>query len=104
METEGMERCLNYLRAQDMSVDTLVTDRHSEGKAALRRNHPDIRHHFDVWHVAKGTMLVLQSLSAADRWLVMLSVIPGLEMLLFFLFLILSFVVPGSPKNLLIDS
>ncbi|KAM7307032.1 uncharacterized protein ISCGN_010668 [Ixodes scapularis] len=54
METEGMERCLNYLRAQDMSVDTLVTDRHSEGKAALRRNHPDIRHHFDVWHVAKG--------------------------------------------------
>ncbi|KAM7307030.1 uncharacterized protein ISCGN_010666 [Ixodes scapularis] len=55
METEGMERCLNYLRAQDMSVDTLVTDRHSEGKAALRRNHPDIRHHFDVWHVAKGT-------------------------------------------------
>ncbi|XP_040064520.1 uncharacterized protein LOC115317271 [Ixodes scapularis] len=54
METEGMERCLNYLRAQDMSVDTLVTDRHSEGKAALRRNHPDFRHHFDVWQVAKG--------------------------------------------------
>ncbi|KAM7290349.1 uncharacterized protein ISCGN_026994 [Ixodes scapularis] len=55
METEGMKRSLNYLRAQDMSVDTLVTDRHSEGKAALRRNHPDNRHQFDVWHVAKGT-------------------------------------------------
>ncbi|KAM7304046.1 uncharacterized protein ISCGN_013946 [Ixodes scapularis] len=54
METEGMERCLDYLRAQDMSVDSLVTDRHSEGKASMRRNHPEIKHQFDVWHVAKG--------------------------------------------------
>ncbi|CAN8004831.1 unnamed protein product, partial [Ixodes hexagonus] len=54
METEGMERSLNYLHAQDMSVDSLVTDRHSEGKASMRRNHPDIKHQFDVWHVAKG--------------------------------------------------
>ncbi|CAN7994675.1 unnamed protein product, partial [Ixodes pacificus] len=54
METEGMERCLTYLHAQDMSVDSLVTDRHSEGKASMRRNHPEIKHQFDVWHVAKG--------------------------------------------------
>ncbi|CAN8014342.1 unnamed protein product [Ixodes persulcatus] len=54
METEGMKRCLNYLRAQDMSIGSLVTDRHSEGKASMRRNHPEIKHQFDVWHVAKG--------------------------------------------------
>ncbi|XP_042147490.1 uncharacterized protein LOC8027075 [Ixodes scapularis] len=54
METEGMERSLNFLCAQDMTVDTLVTDRHSEGKASLKRNHPGIKHRFDVWHVAKG--------------------------------------------------
>ncbi|CAN7976595.1 unnamed protein product [Ixodes persulcatus] len=54
METEGMERCLTYLCAQDVSVDSLVTNRHSEGKASMRRNHPEIKRQFDVWHVAKG--------------------------------------------------
>lgn len=54
MEVEGLERALNYLNVQGMSVDTLVTDRHSEAKAAMTKNHPDIKHRFDVWHVAKG--------------------------------------------------
>ncbi|KAG0424546.1 hypothetical protein HPB47_028228 [Ixodes persulcatus] len=54
MEVEGLERALNYLKVQDMSVEVLVTDRHSEAKAAMKKNHPEIKHRFDVWHVAKG--------------------------------------------------
>ncbi|CAN7990177.1 unnamed protein product [Ixodes hexagonus] len=54
METEGLERSLQYLDTQDMSVDLLVTDRHSEGKAMMKKHHPDIKHRFDVWHAAKG--------------------------------------------------
>ncbi|KAG0427363.1 hypothetical protein HPB47_025583 [Ixodes persulcatus] len=53
MEAEGLQRCLNYLRTQEMSVDILVTDRHSEGKASLRDHYPEIKYRFDVWHVAK---------------------------------------------------
>ncbi|KAG0435527.1 hypothetical protein HPB47_018430 [Ixodes persulcatus] len=54
MEAEGLQRCLDYLHTQEMSVDILVTDRHSEGKASLRDHYPEINHRFDVWHVAKG--------------------------------------------------
>ncbi|CAN8016641.1 unnamed protein product, partial [Ixodes persulcatus] len=72
METEGMERSLNYLRTQDMSVDTLVTDRHSESKAALRKNHPDITHQFDVWHVAKGVNKKIVAVARAKKHSVLL--------------------------------
>lgn len=57
MEAEGLQRCLNYLRTQEMSVDILVTDQHLEGKASLRDHYPEINHRFDVWHAAKGMII-----------------------------------------------
>lgn len=74
---EGKEWSLNYKRPR------YVSQHHSKGKAALRRNHLEITHQSDVWHVAKGTMPVVKPLSAADTSLVMLPVIPGWKLLLF---------------------
>lgn len=51
---EGLERALNYLSVQDMPVYMLVTDRHSEAKAAMTKNYPETKHWFNVWHVGKG--------------------------------------------------
>ncbi|XP_064485467.1 uncharacterized protein LOC135397853 [Ornithodoros turicata] len=52
MEKIGLERVLGYLEQQEMTVDMLITDRHT-GIKALMKTKP-IKHRFDVWHAAKG--------------------------------------------------
>lgn len=54
MELEGLKRCLAYLAENHVNMTDLVTDRHSQVKKYMREN-TEIRHWFDVWHVAKGT-------------------------------------------------
>ncbi|XP_064469151.1 uncharacterized protein LOC135383733 [Ornithodoros turicata] len=52
MERTGLERALEYLEQQDMTIDMLITDRHTGVKAYMKTK--TIKHRFDVWHVAKG--------------------------------------------------
>lgn len=54
MEKEGLERVLDFLDKQNLTVATLVTDRHKQINKWLRETHPSITHFFDIWHVAKG--------------------------------------------------
>lgn len=56
MELEGLKRCLAYLEEEEITVCSLVTDRHSQIKKYLKDTHPEINHMFDVWHVAKGML------------------------------------------------
>ena len=62
MEKEGLERVLNFLEDQNLTVETLITDRHKQINKWLRKNHPSIGHYFDIWHVAKGYAVALASL------------------------------------------
>lgn len=55
MEKEGLERGLKFLQNKGMDVGTLITDRHTEVKSFMKKNHTAVDHRFDVWHVAKGT-------------------------------------------------
>ena len=55
MEKEGLERVLNFLHHHELSVAVIVTDRHRQINKWLRETHPEIKHYYDVWHVAKGT-------------------------------------------------
>ena len=54
MEKEGLLRVIQYLQQHGLNIDILVTDRHRQISKWLRENHPDIKHFYDVWHVAKG--------------------------------------------------
>lgn len=54
MEKEGLERVLEHLQQQGLTVQVLVTDRHKQINKWLRESHPAITHYYDVWHVAKG--------------------------------------------------
>ncbi|CAN7995733.1 unnamed protein product [Ixodes hexagonus] len=54
MELEGLKRSLNIFEAHCLVVGILVTDRHPQLNAWLAREHPDICHLFDCWHVAKA--------------------------------------------------
>ena len=54
MEKEGLIRSLDFLHRNDISIDTVVTDRHPQVHKYLRENYPSVEHYYDVWHVAKG--------------------------------------------------
>lgn len=56
MELEGLKRCWKTLQKNKVNVDTLVTDRHIQIRAYVKKDTTmkDVDHRFDVWHIAKG--------------------------------------------------
>ena len=54
MEKEGLLRLMEFLQQEELAIDMLVTDRHVQIAKWMRENHPNIRHRYDVWHVAKS--------------------------------------------------
>ena len=55
MELEGLKRCLKFVQEEaNATVECLVTDRHVQVKKFMREENPEVRHWFDVWHVAKS--------------------------------------------------
>ncbi|KAK8775734.1 hypothetical protein V5799_030919 [Amblyomma americanum] len=63
MELEDLKRGLQFLENQGITVKALVTDRHIQIKAHMRRERPGIQHKFDVWHVAKGVFKKVTAIS-----------------------------------------
>ena len=49
--------CMDFLKDNKLTIDVLVTDRHKQINKWLREKHPDIKHYFDTWHVAKGSYI-----------------------------------------------
>ena len=41
MEKEGLQRVLNFLQQQGLTIEVLVTDRHKQINKWLRESHPD---------------------------------------------------------------
>ena len=56
MEKEGLVRTLEFLKKHGLSVGVLVTDRHRQIAKYIRDKHPEIKHCYDVWHLAKGKL------------------------------------------------
>ncbi len=54
MEKEGLIRAIDYLKGNDFSVSTLVTDRHPQVRKWMREEMKTTKHYYDIWHVAKG--------------------------------------------------
>ena len=59
MEKEGLHRCMEFLHEQGLTMDVLVTDRHMQINKWLRESHPEVKHYYDVWHVAKSMYCVI---------------------------------------------
>ena len=53
MEKEGFERCLAGLQAEDVTIRRIATDRHTSISSAMNKEHKEIKHLFDVWHLSK---------------------------------------------------
>lgn len=59
MEKEGLARSINKMIDYGLNVAALVTDRHRQIAKWIRENRPNVKHYYDVWHVAKGIKLYL---------------------------------------------
>lgn len=68
MEKEGLIRGLKYFEDNDLHIGLLVTDRHKQLSAWVRDNMPDIKHAYDVWHVAKCKLLHAWKLKVHSRY------------------------------------
>ena len=58
MEKEGLSRALQFLADSHVTVATLITNRHKQVSKFFCKKYPEIKHHYDVWHVSEG-MLIL---------------------------------------------
>ena len=53
MEKQGLVLVLKKLSQEDISIESLTTDRHPQIRKHLREN-TNRRHQFDIWHAAKS--------------------------------------------------
>ena len=54
MEKEGLIRTINKVESSEINIDTITTDRHTQIRAYLAKERPDIIHQFDIWHFSKS--------------------------------------------------
>ena len=57
MEKEGLRRFMDFLQDHNLTIDVLVIDGYKQINKWLREAHPDIKHYYDTWHVAKGIFI-----------------------------------------------
>ncbi|CAN7974930.1 unnamed protein product [Ixodes persulcatus] len=67
MELEGLDRSLTYFAKEDLTVDVIVTDRHVQVSAYMKREYPLIQHRFDLCHVSKGIKKKIVALAKSPR-------------------------------------
>ncbi|XP_061183986.1 uncharacterized protein LOC133192121 isoform X2 [Saccostrea echinata] len=68
MEMEGLTRCLKRVEEEGVVISDLVTDRHPQIKAYMKKERSDINHWFDVWHMAKGVFKKLEAIGKKKKY------------------------------------
>ncbi|XDV52409.1 hypothetical protein PO909_021139 [Leuciscus waleckii] len=63
MESTGFRRALNKILDDNIGVSVVTTDRSPSIRKIMRVDYQNIHHEFDVWHVVKGMIKKLASLS-----------------------------------------
>ena len=54
MEKTRLERSLQYLFNEGLSIHQLATDRHPQITSSMQKHDPSVEHQYDIWHVSKG--------------------------------------------------
>ena len=69
IEKEGLHRAFKFLEQQNLNVEVLVTDRHLQINKWMRETYPEVKHYFDVWHVAKGELCYVHRLGNSSIYM-----------------------------------
>ncbi|KAM5182399.1 uncharacterized protein ACMZJ9_002775 [Mantella aurantiaca] len=59
--------CLDRVIADKVSVKTIAADRHIALQKPIKEKYPQIKHHFDVWHLAKSIGAKIHAASKKNR-------------------------------------
>ncbi|XP_060553607.1 uncharacterized protein LOC132714710 [Ruditapes philippinarum] len=54
MEKRGFIQALNEIKDSGLSVKEVVTDAHLGISSVMKKQYPDVKHSYDIWHVAKN--------------------------------------------------
>ena len=54
MELEGLVRSVKAIQDAELEIGEIITDRHKQTTPWIKKNLPNARHYFDIWHVSKG--------------------------------------------------
>uniref|UniRef100_A0A915E449 Uncharacterized protein n=1 Tax=Ditylenchus dipsaci TaxID=166011 RepID=A0A915E449_9BILA len=54
MELEGVKRCIQGLEESGIIIKSVTTDRHSQIRAYMASEKPELEHDFDAWHMLKS--------------------------------------------------
>ena len=54
MEKESLHRVIDFLTEKGLEISVLVTDYHKQINKWIRETYPQIKHYYDIWHVAKS--------------------------------------------------
>lgn len=55
LEPEGLRRCINTVMNEDaLQIPVLTTDRHVMVGSIMKKDYPQIKHQFDLWHLVKS--------------------------------------------------
>ena len=54
MELLAFQQCMSYLLKQGITLDSLITDRHSSIAKYIREQFTKVTHYFDLWHLRKS--------------------------------------------------
>ena len=63
MELEGLQHMIQVFDRFQVKVKALVTDRHRQIQAWLRKNWQAVKHFFDCWPIAKSIKKKLKTLA-----------------------------------------
>jgi len=61
MEKEGFKQCFESLDGDGVEIDRMATDRHVSISSYMNKDHPEINHQYDVWHLSKWVVKQLKS-------------------------------------------
>ena len=54
MEFLAFQQCMSYLQKQGVTLESLITDRHSSIAKYMREQFTKVSHYFDLWHLRKS--------------------------------------------------
>ena len=57
MEHAGLVRGIKKIQDSGLKTKAFISDRHVQNRKWIKEEQPETKYYFDIWHVAKGTLL-----------------------------------------------
>ena len=56
-EHAELVRGIKKIKDSGLKMEVFISDRHVQNRKWIKEELPETKHYFDIWHVAKGTLI-----------------------------------------------